>query len=332
MAKRKRVSATSKKPPAVSVPADDKPSRTETLRYALIQKQKRDLTEQVAKERDRRFEDYVRATRQPTAPPGLLRQAMLPAGHPNQLRILAEGDSWFEYPLPWPGGDGVIVQLEKQLGYSILNLAHHGDEVRQMLGLNQRTEIIKRLSDPRIRFDAVLFSGGGNDLVGDQMSLWLKHFMSPQTSPDELLSDSAVAAVLGVVEAGYRQLIEIRDRFCAQTVLFFHGYDFPPVTGLGVCGAGPWLRPVLDDVYKSMGIAVPDPHQQFFVVQALLKRFQALLKSIVTDPTIHNTVLIETQGTLVADNNDWQNELHPSPGGFVKIADRFRRAILSRFP
>ena len=55
---------------------------------------------------------------------------------------------------------------------TILNLAHHGDEVREMLGVTQRKNLIRSLN--KARFDAILFSGGGNDIVGDQFALWLK--------------------------------------------------------------------------------------------------------------------------------------------------------------
>ena len=53
------------------------------------------------------------------------------------LHIFAEGDSWFEYPVPFFGG-GIIPRLEKRLGVPILNLAIAGDEVRHMLGVEQR--------------------------------------------------------------------------------------------------------------------------------------------------------------------------------------------------
>ncbi len=56
-----------------------------------------------------------------------------------------------------------------------------GDEVRQMLGLAQRQEIISRLTQ-RIRYDAMLFSGGGNDLVGDQFVTWSSRKISSATS------------------------------------------------------------------------------------------------------------------------------------------------------
>ena len=49
------------------------------------------------------------------------------------LQIFAEGDSWFEYPVPFFGG-GIIPRLENRLGVPVLNLATAGDEVRYMLG------------------------------------------------------------------------------------------------------------------------------------------------------------------------------------------------------
>ena len=44
------------------------------------------------------------------------------------LQIFAEGDSWFDYPVPFFGG-GIIPRLERKLGVPILNLAKAGDEV-----------------------------------------------------------------------------------------------------------------------------------------------------------------------------------------------------------
>src|SRR5262249_5834535 len=42
------------------------------------------------------------------------------------LQIFAEGDSWFDYPVPFFGG-GIIPRLENRLGVPILNLAKAGD-------------------------------------------------------------------------------------------------------------------------------------------------------------------------------------------------------------
>jgi hypothetical protein len=70
--------------------------------------------------------------------------AAAPAPAPRLLRILAEGDSWFDYPVPLFGG-GVIPRLAERLGVEILNLAKAGDEVRFMLGVKQRRELANQL-------------------------------------------------------------------------------------------------------------------------------------------------------------------------------------------
>src|SRR5262249_13133713 len=224
------------------------------------------------------------------------------------LQILAEGDSWFEYPVPG-GGGGVIVQLEKLLQLKILNMAHHGDEVRQILALSQREEILKRLTDPQITFDALLFSGGGNDLVGDQFVLWLRD-SQPNVPPEDLLDWPRVEAVLGVVKAGYTDLITMRDQHSPNTKIFMHGYDFPRVTGKPVCGVGPWLKPSLD--FRG----IRDPEAQFRVVRALLVRVASMLQSL-ANPS-KNVFYVQTQGTLNPDA-DWANEIHPTAVGFKKI-------------
>lgn len=198
------------------------------------------MREQVVKDRAKRYRNFLRQIKNPTEPPipGVALRAVAPRPGKQNLRILAEGDSWFEYPLPLTHGDGVIYRLQKFLGYGIANMAHHGLEVEQMMGLSIRQEIISRLNDPRVKFDALLFSGGGNDLVGDQFCIWLKD--APPVVPPALMLDlNAVNAALAILEAEYRELVDIRDQYSPQTVIFVHAYDFPPITGIGVCGEGP---------------------------------------------------------------------------------------------
>jgi len=288
------------------------------------------LRERVAKERAERYAAYLGWVERPTEPPATADRYLAGRERAKQLRILAEGDSWFEYPLPWPRGDGVVFQLQKLLGYPILNMAHHGAEVRQILALSERQEIITRLSDPNVRYDAMLFSGGGNDLVGDQFCIWLKD-IQPEAPPAEMLDDDAVNAALSIVETGYRELMTIRDKHSPTTIIFAHGYDFPPITGIGVCNVGPWLKPSLDFVYRESGVPTPDPNKEFIVVKALLERFSAMLKKLETQHA-GRFVVVPTQGTLTADDSDWQNEIHPTSGGFVKIAQKFKAALAGVFP
>jgi hypothetical protein len=74
----------------------------------------------------------------PTEPPAAIAResgkealrAISPTGGQRPLRILAEGDSWFDYPLPPPNDDGVIYQLHKLLGYPTNNMAQAKKSVR----------------------------------------------------------------------------------------------------------------------------------------------------------------------------------------------------------
>jgi hypothetical protein len=328
--KKKKSNKPRPKPRAKRIPRERAPGVAPVAELFLARQKMR---AQVAKDRNQRYKEFLSEVEHPAEAPTFgtaLRSLEMLAGKRN-LRILAEGDSWFEYPLPPGRGDGVIYQLEKLLGYPIANMAHHGLEVEQMLGLSMRQEIIRRLTDSRVNFDALLFSGGGNDIVGDQFCIWLKD-SPPVVPPGQMLDINAVSAALAILEAEYRELIDIRNEYSRDTVIFVHGYDFPKISGRGVCGAGPWLKPSLDYTYKHLGVANPDPDDEFLVVKTVMQLFAAMLNKIAGDADIEKFVVVPTQGTLSPDDSDWQNEIHPSSAGFTKIAAKFQTALGSVFP
>jgi hypothetical protein len=237
------------------------------------------------------------------------------------LNIFAEGDSWFDYPLSrdtigWITNNGAP-QPE------ILNLAHYGDAATEMLGVAKRQRIIENLQDPdNGAFDALLFSGGGNDIAGDQFCLWLVQFATG-AKPSAGVNAQRLADMLGVVEAAYADLIQIRDSIVPDCVIFLHAYDFAQPTGQGVCGVGPWLKPSLDlRGWTNFAMAAA-------VVKEVLLAFDALLTRL--EQQQHNVVYVRTQGTL-SPATDWANELHPTEQGFSKIADVFLHLLRARFP
>jgi len=250
-------------------------------------------------------------------------RAPAPANQP--LQVFAEGDSWFEYPVPLFGG-GIIPRLENQLGIPILNLAKAGDEVRYMLGVTERKVLIEQFTNGCPAggpWDAMLFSGGGNDIVGDPMALWIRDFNStlpPAAQVHQARFDSALA----LVRAGYEDLIGLRDRLSPQTRLFFHGYDFAIPDGRGICSLGPWLRPT----YDLRGF--PTLPTKFAVTKILLQQFAAMLQSL---EALHPGVtFINGQGTLTPLPSSWHNELHPAKAGFNAFASLFHQALKTAFP
>lgn len=240
------------------------------------------------------------------------------------LQILAEGDSWFDYPVPLFGG-GIIPRLEDRLGVPILNLAKAGDEVRYMLGVEERTLLAKHLSTGCPAggpWDVLLFSGGGNDIVDNPMALWVKDW-NAAVPPADHLHQARFDSALALVRAAYEDLIALRDELSPNTHLVFHGYDFAIPDGRGICYLGPWLKPTFDlRKFPTRGAAME-------VVRVMLRQFAALLTSLAARPKV---TFINGQGTLAPQTSSWHNELHPSRSGFEKFADIFHRELRALFP
>jgi hypothetical protein len=240
------------------------------------------------------------------------------------LQVFAEGDSWFDYPAFF--GGGIIPRLESKLGVPVLNLATAGDEVRFMLGVKQRQVIVEQFVEGCPAggpWDAMLFSGGGNDIVDNPLVLWLRHFDSTQP-PAALIHQARYDAALGLVRAGYEDLIGLRDSFSPGTHLFFHAYDFALPDGRGICHKGPWLKPAFD----LRGF--PSVTAGAAVVKVMLQQLAAMLGSL---QAAHAKVtFINGQGTLTPNPSSWHNELHPAKPGFASFADLFHKALKTAFP
>jgi hypothetical protein len=240
------------------------------------------------------------------------------------LQIFAEGDSWFDYPVPFFGG-GIIPRLEDRLGVPILNLAKAGDEVRYMLGVEERGVLTEHLTNGCPAggpWDVLLFSGGGNDIVDNPMALWVRDF-DPAVPPAGHIHQARFDSALALVRAGYEDLITLRDQLSPDTHLVFQGYDFAIPDGRGICLLGPWLKPTFD----LRKFPTRDAAAQ--VMQAMLRQFAGMLMSLTAHPKVN---FINGQGTLAPQPNSWHNELHPAKAGFEKFADLFHQKLKVLFP
>jgi hypothetical protein len=296
-----------------------------------VERRKRALTRR--SERQRRIANYAavmallqeRGVRK-AAPKGRRRApARAPKALARPLKVFAEGDSWFDYPVPFFGG-GIVKRLEDLLGVPVLNLADAGDEVRFMLGVEQRKQLaqqFKRGSPAGGAWDALLFSGGGNDIVADPMALWIREY-DPALPAGEHIHAQRFGAALGIVAAGYEDLVALRDALSPTTHLVFHTYDWAIPDGRGVCHLGPWLKPTFD----LRGFP-PDLAFRGAVVRAMLRQFAAMLKGLARPGSV---TVIDGQGTLAPKPGSWHNELHPSKAGYDTFARIFRDALKGLFP
>src|SRR4029077_19424809 len=233
--------------------------------------------------------------------------------------LFAEGDSWFNYPL----GEAVIDQLSELIHTPIANFAWPGAETRQLLALHERKEIEKRLNEGPERgkkWDVLLFSGGGDDIVGDQMVLFLDRY--DPTKPPEAVLNKRFDEVLDLVMGAYQDLVSLRDGLSRNTLIVGHVYDYAWPTGKPACWLGPWLQPSLDYAH------VPRGDLQHRVMIEMLKRFETKLTTVAT--TAGNFIVVPTHNTLTRED-EWANELHPKDPGFLKVATKFRDALQKQF-
>src|ERR1700674_2869422 len=242
------------------------------------------------------------------------------------LVMLAHGDSWFDYPLagnsPSISHTDITVQLESMgtVNPHILNISQWGDAATAEMSRPKQQLMITALQDPgnwisHGQPDAILFSGGGNDIAGDQFCIFLDYAAPSVTGLDAARFGEA----LGIVEASYRDLFAFRDRYAPGVPIFGHCYDFPIPNGAHPCpGVGPWLQPSL------IFCGYNDISQGTAILRQALQDFRNLLARLASETDTsgnprNNFMLVGTQG-LLDPASDWANELHPYPTGFKKIA------------
>ncbi len=122
---------------------------------------------------------------------------------------------------------------------------------------------------------------------------------------------------LGMVQSSYLDLFAFRDKYAPGVPIFAHCYDFPIPNGVHPVCTGPWLKPSLD--YCGYNVT-----QGTTIVRQALVDFQTMLATLAANAA-NNFILVNTQVTL--QPADWANELHPYPGGFQAIAEKFVAAL-----
>jgi lysophospholipase L1-like esterase len=269
-----------------------------------------------------------RRARGPAAVPARIRRALGPAASAGLL--IAEGDSWFDYPF-----NDVLRLLEDDHGYDIESVAHKGDCVEDMAYSGGQFEEFARRLEKVLRIgqvpDAILLSGGGNDIAGTEFATLLNHVASglPPINQD---------IVRGVIEVRLRNayaflisgLTELAKQFLQRPIpILVHGYDYPIPDGRGFLGGffvlpGPWLQPG----FQKKGY--PDVTANAKVMRSLIDDFNGMLKSVSSVPQFQHVKYLDLRGTLATDSTykrDWANELHPTARGFTTVAAAFAAVI-----
>jgi hypothetical protein len=251
----------------------------------------------------------------------------LVAENPNATRILAEGDSWFAYPrrfLAFGKPANIVQHLSKRDHLLIYATASNGDEAASMLSGEQKLALMKRINNTH--FDCLLFSGGGNDIVGRYDLDYLVKPYAHGMSPSGAVHVDRLQGKLAQLRAVYEELIHRVAQFSnnPNTRIVTHTYDYPIPSkrGYALFDLFPigesWIYPV----FKSLGYR--DVVFMGAVVRYLLQQFRSMLQALAVAHA-GRFVVVDTQGTLSAKH--WRNEIHPNSSGFKLITQKILAAL-----
>ena len=244
--------------------------------------------------------------------------------------LLALGDSWFDYPL-WD----VIKKLEDDHGYTIQSTAHAGDPIEAMAyhggQLDNFARALEKVTAQGAVPQAVLLSGGGDDIAGKEFGMLLNNAFSSISGWAPGIVDYLVNQRIALA---YHAIITTVTTLCeasagvASIPILVHGYDYPVPDGRGFLGGwlflpGPWLQPGFQEkLFDDLPTNVTFMHQ-------IIDQFNTMLANLAAQPEFSNVRYVDLRGTLpntLADDDYktwWGNELHPTELGFEKVADKF---------
>lgn len=246
-------------------------------------------------------------------------------------KIVAEGDSWFAYLLV----KDVVDHLRK-MGYAVIRCSEKGDTLENMVygtgykidkkrntvsnkGPLDLKEVKKAIRRYRPRF--VLFSAGGNDVVGIELVRYLYHKSTGKPS-------LRMAAFQDVLNNYMKPAIEhfIKEVLAVDpgVDILMDGYDYAKPIGKGykVAGvklAGPWILPGFGEK------AITKRSEQDRIIKRLIDAFNKMLKALSVKHT--NFHYINLRGKFPLDKQ-WHNEIHLKAAGYKTVAKLYHEQIV----
>lgn len=232
-----------------------------------------------------------------------------------RVKVLAEGDSWFNLPDLLMPKDAIDFLRQS---HNVSNLAIWGDTLENMLEEKQYVQMLESGN-----FRHFLFSGGGNDILGS-----IGKYVKPRTPGDtdpanapDYVKPSFATKVKKIV-ADYEELADdVRKARGSRTVLYVHGY------------ANAVPRPNGRYLGRRLTALGFDPSDvgplATAIVAHMVGMFNTALMAFAAARA--NIVYLDLRPRLTA--GDWHtDEIHPNANGARKIATAFTQAIEANAP
>lgn len=233
--------------------------------------------------------------------------------YPDRIRIVAEGDSWFQFPF-------LLRDVVDYLSgvYSVFSVAAAGATLGDYLKNSEFLEAIAQ-----VKPDFFLLSGGGNDLFGEALAGFIRETpVASLTGPQRYLTD-ALTPGLEAVGDRYKRILRLVQQGYPQVRVLVHGYDYViPVDGTAHDTRISWLGKVL--IEKG----VTGQTEREAIMNYLLDAFNEQLRQLAG--AYPNVTYLDLRGTVRRTeqlSDYWYDEIHPNDKGFLSVATRFVEQI-----
>lgn len=261
-------------------------------------------------------------------------------------KYLAQGDSWFSigHVPPW-STTNLLQQMVLSRSAVAVNCARPGVELAHMTDTST-AQVFLNLMNGNVAWtwDAILLSGGGNDLIDaansdpnapleSRLLLRADEWANPVADPSGYLSAAGWDVFSTHMDSVLGLLLDQRDKNKNKDVpLFLHTYDYvTPRNAPAGPRLGPWLYRAIHDLY---GIPAADWSA---LANLMIDRLANLWLSLAVSYAGRNVDIVDTRGSLTpADpgmsgvSGDWENEIHPTPHGYSLLAQKWRPALDAR--
>jgi lysophospholipase L1-like esterase len=234
---------------------------------------------------------------------------------PGAINILVEGDSWFAYPLK-TNVPQELFNIDKN--YNFYRSDTSGHEMVQMISGPQKARLRDFLKKHGKSLDFILFSGGGNDILG----VGLEELIAEKDDTNTTFNTIALKNRLFLLEYCYKELIILRDLYAPGVPIVTHTYDYPFISGhpikIGPVKIGPWILPTLE--LKKW---IVDNARKVFIF-TLVNSFVDILKKLSNENKDFH--FIDLRNTLETEDL-WNDEIHPTEDGFKLISQKIDQKI-----
>ncbi|KII14886.1 hypothetical protein [Phaeobacter sp. S60] len=254
---------------------------------------------------------------------------------PDKPVIVSEGDSWFQFPILI---DETIDHLLPD--FNVWSLGAAGATLKEMTtGSPQKGkfEFITELRRHRARVKAFLFSGAGNDIIGEDPATkepmllgLLNDFNGNVTDVSGHINFSVLNDRISELRLGYSRMIGLvrSEPGLERLPVIIHGYDYAiPYPA----SASDKRNPIYAGNDQWLGRAfakreINDAELRRKIIAVFIDRLYNMLFALSDEQGQNDVHVVDCRGSM-PNVDDWNDEIHGTSKGFEEVGKRFNAVL-----